>query len=226
MYMKELKAETINDIEKNILKISTKLFLDQGYDNTTIRQIAEASGIGRGHLYYYFRKKEDILIHIFKQILNKIYNDVIESSDDKTEVLLSYAMIQCIFTYTLVFNEKLFRIYLQGSKIEIVRRAAQNILVELCKKKSKSMKYDIKEKDIYFSIIIGYAGECELLKRFYNGEENFDIDSIIKSIISTRLLLLNIINHQEVESIVNQAMIEAKKFDYNNIIEKIHFFDF
>ena len=84
MYMKELKAETINDIEKNILKISTKLFLDQGYDNTTIRQIAEASGIGRGHLYYYFRKKEDILIHIFKQILNKIYNDVIESSDDKT----------------------------------------------------------------------------------------------------------------------------------------------
>ena len=42
MYMKELKAETINDIEKNILKISTKLFLDQGYDNTTIRQIAEA----------------------------------------------------------------------------------------------------------------------------------------------------------------------------------------
>ena len=88
MYMKELKAETINDIEKNILKISTKLFLDQGYDNTTIRQIAEASGIGRGHLYYYFRKKEDILIHIFKQILNKIYNDVIESSDDKTEILL------------------------------------------------------------------------------------------------------------------------------------------
>ena len=154
MYMKELKAETINDIEKNILKISTKLFLDQGYDNTTIRQIAEASGIGRGHLYYYFRKKEDILIHIFKQILNKIYNDVIESSDDKTEVLLSYAMIQCIFTYTLVFNEKLFRIYLQGSKIEIVRRAAQNILVELCKKKSKSMKYDIKEKDIYLKNLL------------------------------------------------------------------------
>ena len=88
------------------------------------------------------------------------------------------------------------------------------------------MKYDIKEKDIYFSIIIGYAGECELLKRFYNGEENFDIDSIIKSIISTRLLLLNIINHHEVESIVNQAMIEDKKFDYNNIIEKIHYFDF
>ena len=224
--MNELKSPTISDMERNILKISTELFLNQGYDKTTIRQIAEKSGIGRGHLYYYFKKKEDILIHIFKQILNKIYDDVIESSDDKAEILLSYATIQCIYTYTLVLNEKLFRIYLQGSNIEIVRRAAQDILIDLCKKKAKDMNYNISEKDICFSITIGYAGECELLKRFYHGEKNFDIDSIVKSIISTRLLLLNIIDYKQVCLIVDKAMKEAKKFDYNNIIEKLHIFEF
>ena len=55
--MNELKSPTISNMEKNILKISTELFLNQGYDKTTIRQIAEESGIGRGHLYYYFKKK-------------------------------------------------------------------------------------------------------------------------------------------------------------------------
>ncbi|UPA29700.1 TetR/AcrR family transcriptional regulator [Terrisporobacter glycolicus] len=224
--MNELKTQTISDMEKNILKISTGLFLNQGYDKTTIRQIAEQCGIGRGHLYYYFRKKEDILIHIFKQILNKIYDDVIESSDDKTEVLLSYATIQCVYTYTLVLNEKLFRIYLQGSNIEIVRRAAQNILIDLCKKKAEDMNYDIKEKDICFSVTIGYAGECELLKRYYHGEEDFDIDSIVRSITSTRLLLLNIIDHKQVNEIVDKAMLAAKKFDYNDIIAKFHYFEF
>jgi len=224
--MNELKTQTISDMEKNILKISTGLFLNQGYDKTTIRQIAEQCGIGRGHLYYYFRKKEDILIHIFKQILNKIYDDVIESSDDKTEVLLSYATIQCVYTYTLVLNEKLFRIYLQGSNIEIVRRAAQNILIDLCKKKAEDMNYDIKEKDICFSVTIGYAGECELLKRYYHGEEDFDIDSIVRSITSTRLLLLNIIDNKQVNEIVDKAMLEAKKFDYNDIIAKFHYFEF
>ena len=49
--MNELKSPTISDMERNILKISTELFLNQGYDKTTIRQIAEKSGIGRGHLY-------------------------------------------------------------------------------------------------------------------------------------------------------------------------------
>lgn len=224
--MNELKTQTISDMEKNILKISTGLFLNQGYDKTTIRQIAEQCGIGRGHLYYYFRKKEDILIHIFKQILNKIYDDVIESSDDKTEVLLSYATIQCVYTYTLVLNEKLFRIYLQGSNIEIVRRAAQNILIDLCKKKAEDMNYDIKEKDICFSVTIGYAGECELLKRYYHGEEDFDIDSIVRSITSTRLLLLNIINHKQVDEIVDKAMAESKQFDYQDIIGKFHYFEF
>ena len=41
--MYELKTPTISDIEKNILRVSTELFLNQGYDKTTIRQIAEAS---------------------------------------------------------------------------------------------------------------------------------------------------------------------------------------
>lgn len=224
--MNQLKTSTISDMEKNILKVSTELFLNQGYDKTTIRQIAEASGIGRGHLYYYFKKKEDILIHIFKEIINKIYDDVIESSDDKTEILLSYATIQCIYTYTLVLDEKLFRIYLQGSNIEIVRRAAQNILIDLCKKKAEDMNYNIREKDICFSVTIGYAGECELLKRFYHGEKDFDIDSIVRSIISTRLLLLNIIDNTQVNIIVNQAMEDAKQFDYHDIIRKLHIFEF
>ena len=49
--MKMSNTATINDMEKNILLVSTNLFINQGYDKTTIRQIAEAAGIGRGHLY-------------------------------------------------------------------------------------------------------------------------------------------------------------------------------
>lgn len=214
---------TINDMEKNILMVSTELFINQGYDKTTIRQIAEAAGIGRGHLYYYFKKKEDILIHIFKGVINKIYDSVIKSSNDTSEIILSYAMIQCIYTYTLVYNEKLFRVYIQASNIEIVRRESQNMLIDLCKKKAQEMRYYISDKDICFSVTIGYAGECELLKRFYNGEKDFDIDSIVRSVTSTRLLLLNILNHEEVNNIIDKAMIEAKKFNYCNVIEKLQF---
>lgn len=224
--MKELKTVKVSDMEKNILRISTELFLKQGYDKTTIRQIADCCGIGRGHLYYYFRKKEDILIHIFKKILTKIYSDVIENSDDKIEVLHSYALIQSVYTYTLALNENLLRIYLEGSNVDIIRRESQNILINLCQKKSTSSKYNVKEKDIKFSVIVGYAGECELLKRYYHKETDYDIDSIIRTIVSTRLLLLNIIDVKQVNQIVDLAIQDSKSYRFDDVMEKLHYFDF
>lgn len=44
-----------------ILKIASDLFETRGYNNVTIRDIATQAGIGRGNLYYYFKKKEDML---------------------------------------------------------------------------------------------------------------------------------------------------------------------
>ncbi|WP_025683581.1 TetR/AcrR family transcriptional regulator [Paenibacillus maysiensis] len=47
--------------------------MSQGYSITTIRQIAEAAQIGRGHLYYYFKKKEDILLHLYMGLIGNIH---------------------------------------------------------------------------------------------------------------------------------------------------------
>lgn len=44
-----------------ILKIASDLFESRGYNNVTVRDIATQAGIGRGNLYYYFKKKEDML---------------------------------------------------------------------------------------------------------------------------------------------------------------------
>ena len=98
------------DIEEQIIKKSFNLFLVNGYEKTTIRQIADSVGIGRGHLYYYFKKKEDILLYIYKKILNKIYELISNHNMNDTELLLNYAVTQCLYTYTIVRYKNLFRI--------------------------------------------------------------------------------------------------------------------
>jgi AcrR family transcriptional regulator len=44
-----------------ILDVALDLFVDQGYDATSLRQIAERLGVTKAALYYYFEAKEDIL---------------------------------------------------------------------------------------------------------------------------------------------------------------------
>ena len=50
-----------NDTYWATLKAAAKLFRDQGYSATTLRQIAEKVGIKAGSIYYHFASKEEIL---------------------------------------------------------------------------------------------------------------------------------------------------------------------
>ncbi|MDY5212765.1 TetR/AcrR family transcriptional regulator [Intestinibacter sp.] len=212
------------DIEEQIIKKSFNLFLVNGYEKTTIRQIADSVGIGRGHLYYYFKKKEDILLYIYKKILNKIYELISNHNMNDTELLLNYAVTQCLYTYTIVRYKNLFRIYIEASKVPVIRKEYVNILIDLFKKKAPETHYNATEKDIYISVTVGCAGEEELLRRYYNKDIQLEIEDIIKSVISTRLLLLNIIDKQEVDQIVSNAIEIANKLNIDELLESFDIF--
>jgi AcrR family transcriptional regulator len=48
------------DTRGEILDTAMRLFAEQGYDKTSLREIAEAVGVTKAALYYHFRTKEDI----------------------------------------------------------------------------------------------------------------------------------------------------------------------
>ena len=45
------------DMEARIIEAATQVFLEKGYEGSNMTLIAEAAGIGRPALYYYFRTK-------------------------------------------------------------------------------------------------------------------------------------------------------------------------
>jgi AcrR family transcriptional regulator len=49
------------DTHERILDVALDLFTEQGYDGTSLRQIAEQLGVTKAALYYHFESKEDIL---------------------------------------------------------------------------------------------------------------------------------------------------------------------
>jgi TetR/AcrR family transcriptional regulator, cholesterol catabolism regulator len=54
-------AELVSERREHIAKSVAPLFVKQGYERTTIRDIARVCGMSMGHLYYYIGSKEDIL---------------------------------------------------------------------------------------------------------------------------------------------------------------------
>jgi AcrR family transcriptional regulator len=56
---------------EQILDAAAKLFASQGYENSTVDDIAKSSGLSKGSIYYYFRSKLEILFALTERSVNQ-----------------------------------------------------------------------------------------------------------------------------------------------------------
>ncbi|WP_169950103.1 TetR/AcrR family transcriptional regulator [Microbispora sp. H11081] len=54
------------DTRSRIQEVAIRLFTEQGYEATSLREIAEALGVTKAALYYHFRTKEDIVASLIE----------------------------------------------------------------------------------------------------------------------------------------------------------------
>lgn len=72
------KTEKINKIAKSALY----LFAEKGFAATSVEQIAEAAGIGKGTVYEYFSSKEEIFVHAINDWIMDLINRMVEETRD------------------------------------------------------------------------------------------------------------------------------------------------
>lgn len=58
------EARDVRDKRHAILYAARELFANQGYDDTTIAEIAQTAGVAVGTVYLYFANKHDILVDV------------------------------------------------------------------------------------------------------------------------------------------------------------------
>ncbi|MEU9319494.1 helix-turn-helix domain-containing protein [Streptomyces sp. NPDC048295] len=61
-----------DDTKAEIRKVAIELFTEQGYEATSLREIAERLGITKAALYYHFSSKEDIVRSLFTEHLDAL----------------------------------------------------------------------------------------------------------------------------------------------------------
>ncbi len=75
---------TANDTEERIIREARRLFIERGYENTSMSDIAQAAEINRPALHYYFRTKE--------KMFSAVFTDIIASVVPKIEYILTKDM--------------------------------------------------------------------------------------------------------------------------------------
>lgn len=72
---------------QRLLEIAAKLFRENGYERTGLRDIARACGILPGSLHYRYKAKEDILIDMMKLAIERIIASIVDATATETDPL-------------------------------------------------------------------------------------------------------------------------------------------
>ena len=57
--------------EEHILKVAREVFMQNGYDGTSMQMIADVAGINKSLLHYYYRSKEKLFSKIFAKVFSQ-----------------------------------------------------------------------------------------------------------------------------------------------------------
>ena len=75
-----MKKKNSRNTKGKIVSAAWQLFYRQGYDDTTIDEIVEASGTSRGSFYHYFEGKDDLLSSL-SYLFDEKYEELMETMD-------------------------------------------------------------------------------------------------------------------------------------------------
>ena len=65
------------DMKTHILTVASKLILEKGIKNMSLKDIAKTAGISKGTLYYYYSAKEDIIYDIARRNMDQITQEIL-----------------------------------------------------------------------------------------------------------------------------------------------------
>ena len=113
-------------LPQSILDAATKLFIERGFDGTSMYDIADALGVTRTAVYYYFKNKEAILAALTEGV-TRIAGQIAEQLADHKELEPISALRKLVVQHTnLILDRNEER--LPPKRREGARRSRQTVL--------------------------------------------------------------------------------------------------
>ena len=101
-----------------IIQAAWQLFYQQGYDDTTVEEIIEASGTSRGSFYHYFEGK-DALLSSVSFLFDQKYEELMETMDPDMDC----------FDQLMYLNRELFAMIENSISLDLLARLYSSQLI-------------------------------------------------------------------------------------------------
>ena len=103
-----------SETKRKILTVCVRLFLEQGYKNTSVSQIVDEAGVARGSYLNLFPTKDRILLELTETMFGGQFGVARSIADSKLLPVYAYAVETAIQLTLTELNENLREIYIEA----------------------------------------------------------------------------------------------------------------
>ena len=103
-----------SETKRKILTVCVRLFLEQGYKNTTVSQILDEAGVARGSYLHLFPTKDRILLELTETMFGGQFGVARSIAHSKLPPVYAYAVETAIQLTLTELNENLREIYIEA----------------------------------------------------------------------------------------------------------------
>ena len=103
-----------SETKRKILTVCVRLFLEQGYKNTSVSQVVDEAGVARGSYLNLFPTKDRILLELTETMFGGQFGVARSIADSKLPPVYAYAVETAIQLTLTELNENLREIYIEA----------------------------------------------------------------------------------------------------------------
>ncbi len=162
-----------NDTRTEILEIALSLFVEKGYHQTSMQDIAEKAGLTKGGLYYYVESKDDVLFMLHDRFimegLRRLRKVEAEDADPQRRLVnLLKTHMQIIDLYkddiTLFFEAMKYLSLEKQQKVKEKRDEYESIFLRAIEDGKKQGIFNVPHSHIAVLYILG---ACNFMYTWY-----------------------------------------------------------
>ena len=181
------------ETKNSIVEASRELFYNNGYRNTTMRQIAKGAECGLGLMTYYFKSKADIAAIIYTAIRTELHEKLkpIYSYDENPKL---HIIINAMIDLFLILTNKQYGTFYNEICYEesVIRRQKGSIMQLMNRYASMSHSTDAKlhnyKYDLDLHILL--AIKPQIVFAFHNSHTDIPVKFAIEYFINKYLYIL------------------------------------
>lgn len=209
-----------NNVKTKVLQTAIKMFLENGYKKTTMRDIAANANVNYGSLMFAFKTKEALVCELVGFVIDCQFEAVSSTLKGIThDKILQYAVETALQLHIAEKSAQMKEMYIVSYSMANSSQVIYNNLTKKLQHIFKEQLPSLEEKDFY-ELEIAAAG---IMRNFLtiDCDKYFTIDRKIKRFLETTFLIYRVSDEKikEIIDFIDQIDFESlEKLTQNKIL--------